>query len=130
MNEKEKPLVQWDFDHYSHEHWNEIKANNVDKTRSWVELAETPSDDGVFDGNELALSVFVNKEKKLQIFTFRDQWGTYITFSLDGKGFTVNQEDETMSFVDSLIAGLTQLKNITDFGTKPPIMTEIEKPFQ
>ena len=121
MNEEkqsEKPLMQWEFDNYSSEHWQEIKAGNVDKTKSWVELSELDN------GNELALSLFLNREKNFQILTYRDQWGTYISLVLNGKGVTIAQEDETMSFVDSLIAGLNELKAITDYKTKPPVVTD------
>lgn len=116
--QKNIPLMQWDFDNYSHEHWAEIRNGKVDETRSWVELSED-------NDNELRLSLYLDKKKNFEILTYRDQWGTYVSLMLNGKGITIAQEDKTMSFIDSLIAGLNELKIITDFQTKPPTFTDL-----
>lgn len=99
-------ICKWEFDSY----------NGSDKTKSWIELFETEL------GEKLV--IFVNEKKILAIDADRDQWGTYISFLMEEKGVCVAQEDQTISFIDALIAALTRFKQITDFETLPPIFTE------
>jgi len=108
-------ICKWEFDQWSTAHWQEIKDGKVDKTKSWIEFANTEMGQRV--------TVFTNQKPGLVIDADRDQWGTWITFSLgDDKGQTIAQEDGTMSFIDGLIAALTKLRNITDIDTKPPVL--------
>lgn len=117
---KVTPLKQWEFDHWSCQHWDEQRQGNVDQTKSWIELSDV--DVGLWGQK---LTVYTNRKPGLEIIADRDQWGTWITFSIDGKGVTIAQEDGTMSFVDALIAALTEFKKITDIETKPPIVTDL-----
>jgi hypothetical protein len=120
-------MRSWEFDSHSREHWAELAAGKVEKTKSWVEVKELPEDNP--DEGDYQLTVFQNCEKHLEIVAYRDQWGTYISVGIRGDDtavgtwFTIAQEDGTRSFVDALIAGLTAIKPITDIKTKPP--TEI-----
>jgi len=116
MNQSSITTHTWEFDSYSAKHWQEIKAGNVDETKSWIDFSETE------DGRKI--TVFINKEPQIVIDAYRDQWGTWITFEIDGHRTTVAQEDGTMSFIDSLIASLIKLKRITDFETTQPVFTE------
>lgn len=109
-------LYQWEFDSFSTCHWEEQKQGNVDKTKSWIEIFET-------DGGQ-KLTIFVNREPILSIDAERDMWGTWITFLMGDVGKTVAQEDQTMSFVDALIAALTRFKEITDIETEAPKFTD------
>jgi len=115
------PIHTWEFDNYSSEHWEEIKAGLVDKTKSYVQLSDVDKNFGL--GCQ-RLEVFLNKEVKLAIEADRDQWGTWITFNVGDQSFTVAQEDQTMSFVDSLIEALTEFKKFTDFETLPGKQTK------
>lgn len=108
-------ICKWEFDHWSTAHWQEKKAGQIDKTKSWIEFSETEMGQ--------RLTVFTNQKPGLVIDADRDQWGTWITFSVGDNGQTVAQEDGTMSFIDAMIAALTKLKGITDIDTKPPILT-------
>ena len=107
-------MPKWIFDNFSSAHWEEKRQGNVDKTKSWVEVSD------IEDECDLRLDVFQNQESVFQIVTSRDQWGTWITLTLGDSEVTIAQEDGTMSFVDSLIAALTELKDITDYQTLPP----------
>ncbi len=119
-DEKIVPIATWEFDNFSHEHWAEQKAGVVDATKSYIEVSDVDNG-GLWDQQ---LSVVVNRQEQLVIEASRDQWGTWITLRIGETAFTVAQEDQTMSFVDALIAGLTKLKEITDFETTPPKMVE------
>ena len=66
--------------------------------------------------------VTVDQQPIVKIDAHRDQWGTWITFQVGESEATIAQEDGTVSFIDSLIAALTQFKGITDIETKPPII--------
>ncbi|AMV20439.1 hypothetical protein [Planctomyces sp. SH-PL14] len=106
--------VEFEFDNCTHQ---------SDAPRSWIEVTE--NDEGLFG---MTLDVFVNGRKEneppeLHVQCVRDQWGTWIAFQGSGG---VAQEDETVSFIDALIAGLTELKKATDFGTKAPERREVE----
>lgn len=125
MNEqtetKEDPIVpvcQWEFDSYSSKHWEEKRAGEVKETRSWVELADTDYGQQV--------TVVRDTKEVCQIQADRDQWGTWISFQIGDKGFTIAQEDGTMSFLDALIAGLTKLKDLT-FETTPPLLKDLKQ---
>ncbi len=109
-------LYQWEFDSFSICYWDEQKQGNIDATKSWVEIFET-------DGGQ-KLTIFVNREPILSIDAERDMWGTWITFLMGNLGKTVAQEDQTMSFVDALIAALTKFKQITDIETEAPKFTD------
>ncbi len=109
-------LCQWEFDSFSSLHWQEKKEGKIDKTKSWIELFETE------EGQKL--TVFVDQEEILSINADRDQWGTWITFGMNKENATVAQEDQTKSFVDALIAALTRFKQITDYQTEPPVLSE------
>lgn len=98
-------LNKWEFDHCSNE-----------QAKSWVELSEIENE---LDG-DYELSLFVDKARVMRVSIYRDQWGTYITFQIDDKSFTIAQEDGTKSFMDAFISGLIGLKPITDIDTKPP----------
>lgn len=113
------PLCQWEFDHYSPKHWEEHRAGEIKETRSWLEFSDT------FDGQRI--TIYTDTKKVGEIDTLRDQWGTYISVNVEGKGgFTIAQEDGTMSFVDALMAALTKLRNITDIETQPPKFIDLE----
>lgn len=101
---------QWEFDDF----------DGPNKAKSWVELFQIP---GGLAG--LKLSVFSNEEEHLSIEADRDQWGTWLTFSMGEQNFTIGQEDQTKSFLDALIAGLLKLKELT--LTIPPTYTESKK---
>ena len=121
-------VVQFEFDSYSTQHWKEIAAGKVDETRSWVQVEDT--------GFGMKLTLFVDKAQVMEIDCHRDMWGTWIGFNVpnigaippDFAGFTVAQEDETVSFLGAMIAGLTELKRICDFKTTAPERREIEVP--
>lgn len=66
------------------------------------------------------IKIVVDGREELNISTWRDMWGTYITFSIGKEQFTVAQEDETRSFIDSLLFCLNKLRKITDFKTVSP----------
>lgn len=108
-------ICKWEFDNWSTDHWTEKKLGKVDKTKSWVEFAETDM------GNRI--TVFANCNPVLVIDADRDQWGTWISLSNGEKSQTIAQEDGTMSFIDAMIAALTKIRRITDINTKPPILT-------
>lgn len=118
---KVTPICAWEFDNYSSKHWEEQKAGVIDATKSYVQLSDV--DEGF--GNQ-RLEIVLDKETKMVIDADRDQWGTWITFRIGDKAFTVAQEDETMSFVDAMIAALTKFKDITDIATTPPKLVEYD----
>lgn len=111
---KEQVVCKWLFDHWSTAHWDEVRQGKIDK-KSWVELSET--DAGLCG---LRAKVFTNQTQGLTIDAERDQWGTWITFSIGDAHHTIAQEDGTMSFLDAMIAALTKLKEL-DFETTPPV---------
>lgn len=122
-------LYTWDFDNWSTKHWEEKKAGNVDETRSWIQVAET-------EEGGLQLSLFRDKKEVLVISADIDQWGTWIGIEVDGDGvidsvastgIVVAQQWGTMSFLDALIAGLTEMKRVCNINTKPPIFKSMEK---
>lgn len=81
------------------------------------------NDDPDYPDSELAVTV--GDQEFMRIDIWRDQWGTYLTFELGDAtktkigGPTIAQEDGTRSFLDALILGLTELKRLCDFHTKP-----------
>lgn len=112
------PLCQWEFDNWSSQHWEEIRAGEVKETRSWVQLSDTDHGQKV--------TIHANQKEAGSIVADRDQWGTWITFQIGNEGFTIAQEDGTMSFIDAMIAALTKLKGITDIETTPPVLKELK----
>lgn len=92
---------KWIFDDYGYEN---------PKLESSVEVTDTK------EGQKLVVSI--KGEKVMEVSADLDQWGTWITFSIQEK-FTVAQEGETRSFIDALIKGLTAIKPLCDCG--PPI---------
>jgi hypothetical protein len=116
MQESEPTKIcSWEFDNYSGLHWQEQKEGNVDKTKSWIDFANTDM------GNRI--TIFTDRNSGLVIDADRDQWGTWITFSIGDSSQTIAQEDGTMSFIDGLIAALTKFRKITDINTKPPLLS-------
>lgn len=103
MDQKERLIKKWYFDDY---------PRKKDGPRSWVQLADEKDVDGQ------ALEVFVNGVRKLSFSGEIDQWGTWIEISAPDE-FTVAQEWSTKSFVQALIAGLTEFSKICDLEGKP-----------
>lgn len=86
------------FDNYT--------ANSAEKDKeNKVEAVETKTG--------MKITVFTHGRKGLEIFADRDQFGTFISFSSLAGGQVIAQEDETRSFLDSLIAALTEMKKLT-----------------
>jgi hypothetical protein len=92
-------IKKWFFDNYP-------DRRNPDVPRSWVQISDT---DG---GREL--TVFLKGEKSLTFNGDIDQWGTWIGIMVE-KPFTVAQEWSTKSFMQALLAGLTEFSIICDF---------------
>lgn len=115
------PVYEAEFDQFSCKHWDEIKAGKVDLTKSWVAVDEENQE------GDRRLTVFVDREKQLVIHAFRDQWGTFITFKIGEQGFTVAQEDGTMSFMTALVSALEKLRNLTDYDTTAPTEKDFQK---
>lgn len=101
---EETKICKWEFDNF-----------DFTKTESYIQLSS-------FDRGQ-NITVHADKQDGLSIEAFRDQWGTYITFTIGDKSQTIAQEDGTKSFLEGLIAALTKIKEITDFDTKSPVLT-------
>ncbi len=114
------PTIEWEYDNFSSEHWKEIEAGKIDKTLSLVKVTTDP------ENWQKVLTVIANQKPQLKIIADRDQWGTWITFSIGESHFTIAQEDQTKSFLSALISGLTKLKEITDFETTEPVAVSRE----
>lgn len=103
----EKLLCRWKFNDF----------NSGSDKESCINFYDTKS------GNKIC--IMNNDKPEFVIEADRDQWGTWITFEIGESVYTIAQEDYTISFIDSLIASLTKLKQITDLETKPPILEEL-----
>lgn len=110
------PVCEWEFASHGCGRWGEVAARKIDKTRSWVQF------DDVDYGERI--TIITNCTPQMMIESYRDQWGTYITFNIDEKQFTVAQEDGTESFMDALMSALTKFKNLTDIQTMPAILID------
>lgn len=113
MDEKADKLVcRWEFDN-----WNgcsdEKKTNKVELFDTWM-----------------GQKIVVTEDNKIgmEIHADRDQWGTFITFSVIGpsgsQAITIAQEDGTKSFIDALIGALERFKGICNLDTEAPNVTE------
>ena len=128
-----KKLKEWLFDNWSTQHWKEQQENNVSTTRSWVELSKNDGEDTETSDSDwilnsaMTLRVFANQINVMEFEASRDLWGTWITVKVGDKGFTIAQEDGTISFLSALINGLQELKTFTDLDTKEAIVSDITK---
>jgi len=105
MNEETEKLNEsWEFDQWSTEHWEEVKAGKVDKTKSWVQLEDTE------DGERI--TIFTDQKAGLTIESDYDQWGIWYFLKVGEKTQVIAHECGTVSFLDALIAALNKLKEL------------------
>ena len=103
-NEQQQPpppsvIRKWYFDNY--------QSSKPDPPKNWVQLMDTECGE--------ALDVYINGKKSLSFSGDIDQWGTWIGITTEERSSTVAQEWSTKSFMQALIAGLTEFSKICDF---------------